>query len=137
MKSAVSEKKAEELEWYKSQSVKSHKDAYIQDRMLQLEPISTGYSKLDEVLNGGLQPGRVYTIGAISSLGKTTFFNQMAESISSDGTSVLYYTLEMSESELNSKGVSRNTFKVMQRRLMRLTNFGAIAPIFLKMIKKS
>lgn len=112
MKSAVSEKKAEELEWYKSQSVKSHKDAYIQDRMLQLEPISTGYSKLDEVLNGGLQPGRVYTIGAISSLGKTTFFNQMAESISSDGTSVLYYTLEMSESELNSKGVSRNTFKV-------------------------
>lgn len=112
MKSAVSEKKAEELEWYKSQSVKSHKDAYIQDRMLQLEPISTGYSKLDEVLNGGLQPGRVYTIGAISSLGKTTFFNQMAESISSNGTSVLYYTLEMSETELNSKGVSRNTFKV-------------------------
>lgn len=108
----VLDKQKEALEEYKSQSVKSHKDVYVKDRMLQLDPISTGYPNLDEVLNGGLQPGRVYTIGAISSLGKTTFFNQMAEYVSSKNTDVIYYTLEMSEAELNSKGISRNTYRI-------------------------
>lgn len=105
------EKKLRLLE-YKKQSVKEKKEVYIKNRMLQLEPISTGYSKLDYVLNGGLQRGRLYTIGAISSLGKTTYFNQMAEYISSQGTDVLYFTLEMSEEELDSKGISRHTYKV-------------------------
>ena len=97
MAQSLLDKQKEALEAYKSQSVKAHKDFYVKDRMLQLDPISTGYPNLDEVLNGGLQPGRVYTIGAISSLGKTTFFNQMAEYVSS---------------ELNSKGISRNTYRI-------------------------
>ena len=40
--------------------------------------ISTGFERLDEELDGGLYEG-LYVIGAISSLGKTTYCLQMAD----------------------------------------------------------
>ena len=40
---------------------------------------STGFGKVDRLLDGGFYPG-LYIIGAISSLGKTTFCLQMADS---------------------------------------------------------
>lgn len=68
----------------------------------------TGFSNLDKHLDGGLYAG-VYFIGAISSLGKTTFILQMADSIAKAGNHVLYFSLEMSRSELIAKSLSRLT----------------------------
>lgn len=70
--------------------------------------ISTGFSNLDLVLDGGLYEG-LYIIGAISSLGKTTLITQIADQIAGDGTDVLIFSLEMARNELIAKSISRHT----------------------------
>ena len=71
--------------------------------------IPTGFCALDGELDGGLYPG-LYIIGAISSLGKTTFCLQMADQIAKgSGRDVLVFSLEMSREELMAKSVSRLT----------------------------
>ena len=70
--------------------------------------IATGFKNLDECLDGGLFTG-LYCLGAISSLGKTTFTLQIADHVASTGTPVLYFALEMSWEEMTSKSISRTT----------------------------
>jgi len=66
--------------------------------------IRTGYANLDNEMI--LYPG-LYVLGAISSLGKTTFAHQLADQLSEQGNHVLYFSLEQSRLELISKGISR------------------------------
>ena len=70
--------------------------------------IPTGFEGLDNILDGGLFPG-LYIVGAISSLGKTTFCLQMADQIAAAGHDVLIFSLEMARSELIAKSISRLT----------------------------
>jgi len=72
--------------------------------------ISTGFKKLDKSLDGGLYEG-LYCIGAISSLGKTTFILQIADQIAELENDVLIFSLEMSRFELMAKSISRETMK--------------------------
>lgn len=69
----------------------------------------TGFSVLDAELEGGLYEG-FYIIAAITSLGKTALALQMADNIANGGRDVLYITLEMAESELIARSLSRHTF---------------------------
>jgi replicative DNA helicase len=71
--------------------------------------LSTGFNKLDGIFDGGLYDG-LYVLGAISSLGKTTFAIQIADYLSSQGHDVLYISLEMSRYEIMAKSISRNTY---------------------------
>lgn len=77
------------------------------------EPISTGFFNLNDALDGGLYAG-LYVIGAISSLGKTTFTLQMADAIAAAGHDVLIFSLEMAKKELIAKSISRLSFKGMK-----------------------
>jgi replicative DNA helicase len=70
--------------------------------------IPTGFGKLDEYLCGGLFEG-LYVIGAISSLGKTTFALQIVDYIAQNGQDALIFSLEMSRFELMAKSISRLT----------------------------
>lgn len=72
------------------------------------EAIPTGFSKLDKELDGGLYEG-LYTLGAVSSLGKTTLALQMADQIAQRGKDVLIISLEMARTELMAKSISRHT----------------------------
>lgn len=74
-----------------------------------LRPISTGFEKMDVQLSGGLIPG-LYVVGAISSLGKTTFIHQMADAIAGQRIPVLFFSLEMSKKEMVSKSLSRQMY---------------------------
>ena len=67
----------------------------------------TGFNNLD-AQTGGVYPG-LYVLGAISSLGKTTFIHQMADQMAARGEDVLYFSLEQSRLELVSKSLSRLT----------------------------
>lgn len=69
----------------------------------------TGFPALDTLLDGGLYAG-LYVIGAVSSLGKTSFCIQLADQIAKSGKPVLYFSLEMSKDEIISKSISRLTF---------------------------
>lgn len=65
----------------------------------------TGFEVLDDEA-GGIYPG-LYVLGAISSLGKTTFLHQMADQMAGAGHHVLYFSLEQSRLELVSKSIAR------------------------------
>jgi replicative DNA helicase len=83
---------------------------YINDRQ-DIDAIPTGFNNLDKVLDGGLYEG-LYGIGAISSLGKTTFALQIADNIAKVvKRPVLYYALEMGTYEMMAKSISRITFE--------------------------
>ncbi len=73
--------------------------------------ISTGFEDLDRELDGGLYSG-LYILGAISSMGKTTFLLQIADQIAQGEKDVLYFSLEMAASELISKSISRHTYQL-------------------------
>lgn len=72
-------------------------------------PIKTAFNELDTALNGGLKENLI-TIGAITSLGKTSFILQVADQIAQKGHNVLFYSLEMSRKELMAKSISRNMY---------------------------
>lgn len=69
---------------------------------------STGFASVDSLLDGGLYAG-LYCIGAISSLGKTSFCLQIADNIARAGQDVLIFSLEMARNELIAKSISRIT----------------------------
>ena len=71
--------------------------------------IPTRFKRLDTYLDGGLYEG-LYIIGAISSLGKTSWILQIADQIATKGQDVLFFSLEMSKYELMAKSISRLTF---------------------------
>lgn len=71
---------------------------------------TTGFKCLDNLLDGGLYTG-LYVIGAISSLGKTSFVVHMADNIAKTGRKVIYISLEMAEEEIIAKSISRLTLE--------------------------
>lgn len=100
---------AEQLAEYNARSGAARLDAFIAQWNAGRDTATpTGFDSLDKILDGGLFPG-LYTIGAISSLGKTTFCLQMADSIAASGRDVLYFSLEQSAAELTAKTLSRLT----------------------------
>lgn len=72
--------------------------------------IKTGFWTFDDAIGGGLRHSRTYTIAAMPSVGKSTFILQMACSIAANYDTnrrdVLFFGLEMSETELLAKAVS-------------------------------
>lgn len=71
--------------------------------------VITGFPSLDKELGGHLYSG-LYCIGAISSLGKTTFIAQIADHIASQGIDVLFFSLEMGKCEMICRSLTRDLF---------------------------
>lgn len=85
------------------------------------EPLATGFVQLDTLLDGGFYPG-LYTIGAVSSLGKTTFVLQLMDHFAALGQDVLFFSLETAASELVAKSLSRLSYSLAKRtKLQALT----------------
>lgn len=78
------------------------------DKFTRYKDRKTGYGNMDVVQS--LYPG-LYVLGAISSLGKTTFAHQMADYLATSGDEVLYFSLEQNRLELVSKSIARRMFK--------------------------
>lgn len=71
------------------------------------DPIPTGLAGIDRALGGGL-PGRgLVTLGAVSSVGKTTLAVQIADTMAAAGRGVLFVTVEQSAEEIVAKSLSR------------------------------
>src|SRR5918995_2230169 len=65
------------------------------------EPLlSTGISGLDDILAGGLAPGRVYLLEGSPGTGKTTIATQYLRTGAAAGERTLYITLSETEDEL-------------------------------------
>ena len=86
--------------------------AALADYMANPPPdVPTGFTMLDHELgdefNAGGLPVGLITIGAISSLGKTTYALQIADHIAESGRDVLIVALEMTAVELAAKSITR------------------------------
>lgn len=69
----------------------------------------TGFNGLDRLLFGGLTSG-LHCIGAISSLGKSTFVMQIADNMANNDIPVIIFSLEMKAIDLTAKAISRQTY---------------------------
>lgn len=67
----------------------------------------TGFRNLDEQA-GAIYSG-LYTIGGISSVGKTSFITQLADQMAAQGQHVIFFSMEQSRLEIASKSISRLT----------------------------
>ena len=101
-------KQEEKLEYLKNSSA-SHLQEFIDGikSSVNTQYFPTGFEKLDSILGGGLFEGLV-TVGAISSLGKTSLILQIADQVAQSETDVLIFSLEMARTELMSKSISRH-----------------------------
>ena len=90
---------------------------YLQDTINAIQGIGqtktapcapTGFAKLDKALGGGLYEG-LSVIGAISSIGKTSFTMQAACQIALSGIGVIIFSLEEPRRSLMLKNISRET----------------------------
>lgn len=71
--------------------------------------VPTGFTYFDKVIGGGLFP-KMYCIGAMPTVGKTTFVMQIADNLARRGVDVMTFNLEMSHIDLIAKSVSRLTY---------------------------
>lgn len=79
------------------------------ERFKSGKSIKTGFSNYDAVQP--LYPG-LYVVGAISSLGKTTFCHQLGDQLAKQGQHVLYFSIEQNRLEMVTKGLSRLTEQI-------------------------
>jgi len=77
------------------------------ERFKQAKNRQTGFSNIDAKMPGAY-PG-LYTLAAISSLGKTTLALQMADQFAAAGHEVLFFSMEQSRLEMVSKSLARLT----------------------------
>lgn len=61
--------------------------------------VSTGWEEIDDVLKG-IKKKRVYLIGGLPGIGKTSFLVALARNILLQNRKVLYFTLEMTQDEI-------------------------------------
>lgn len=110
---------------YQRESVEGYIDSFFNgvSDSVNTPAIPTGFNGLDKLLEGGLYEG-LYIVGAISSLGKTTFVLQAADQIAAAGQDVIIFSLEMARSELIAKSISRLTYKRAQRKADAKTTRG-------------
>lgn len=87
--------------------VTSYETEYRSDRWRTRDIYCTGFNRLDRAIK--ITDG-LYILGAISSLGKTTFALQIADHVAENGRDVIIFSLEMSRKELIDKSICRMIF---------------------------
>lgn len=109
--------KEKELDDYLKESSGAYVGDWWENIKLKKDSVAipTGFQMLDEKLDGGLYDG-LYTFGAVSSLGKTTFLLQIFDQLASKGYDVMIFSLEMSRDELIAKSISRITYGLDKER---------------------
>lgn len=80
---------------------------------VEYRPISTGFSGLDTILNGGFDPGTMSIVVAEPGTGKTALVMQIAENMAKNGQPVIVFNLEMSEDQLIARSLSRLTAEIV------------------------
>lgn len=99
---------------HKIRSLLPEFNAYIQDQQNN-RYMPTGFKCFDKALGGGLYP-KMYVIGAISSLGKTTFTLQIADYVAKAGNDVVIFSLEMAKEDIIARSISHQTAIIAENK---------------------
>lgn len=106
--------------------------------------LSTGFSRLDEVLSGGFVGSGLITVAARPGTGKTTVALNLADNAAQTGHKVLYFSLEMDRKQLWARRVGactrmkyssiyRGEFRNDEdfKRVMEATNYLSRQPLYI------
>lgn len=116
-----------ERESYEKHSASQYLGSFVSDTIAKGQDfIPTGFYEIDKTLDGGLRAG-LYFIGAVSSLGKTTFLLQISDHIAAHGKDVIYISLEMSARELIARSISRHTYIRSEDKKLAKTTLGVMS----------
>ena len=115
----------EKEQYIKQNATSSYIDSFLDGVKgnASVAAIKTGFNNLDKELGGGLYEG-LYTLGALSSQGKTTYTMQLASQIAASGKDVLIFALEMSRNELIAKMISKHTAQLALERGLMVNEYG-------------
>lgn len=102
------------------QIVKDNKENYFNENVGK-NLVKTGFYKLDDCL-GGLEGGDVTVIGARPGVGKSAIVTQMIGQMAKNGYRIGYFNLEMNESQVYERFVSRLA-KLSLTRVRRAKSF--------------
>ncbi len=83
--------------------------------------VRTGIRSLDRCLSGGLRSG-LTVLGALPGTGKSTLAFQIARNVSSAGTPVIIYSLEMPRNQILAKMISRQTYLISPEAAVSVTD---------------
>lgn len=83
--------------------------------------VKTGFAQLDECI-GTLENGDVTIIGARPAVGKSAFATQMIAQMAEKGAKIAYFNLEMNESQVYERFISRLS-KISLKRVRRANAF--------------
>lgn len=116
--------KLQENETLKAKSLKQIvqecKENYFNEHVGE-KLLKTGFYKLDDCL-GGLEGGDVTVIGARPSVGKSAFVTQVIGQMAKKGYKIGYFNLEMNESQVYERFVSRLS-EISLTRVRRAKSF--------------
>jgi|GEM_PF-3413375 replicative DNA helicase len=72
--------------------------------------MQTGFPELDQVIGGfGLERGKVYSIGGLSGMGKTTFALNVVTNLAKNNYRTMFFSYEMSEADIQYKILGAET----------------------------
>lgn len=99
-------------------------DSFFDKLQAEDDPIPTGFKRLDKIISGGTEDDeeeggllpKLYVLGALSSLGKTTFALQIADNIAKQGRDVYIFALEMPKETYIAKSISRTMYEITQEK---------------------
>lgn len=86
----------------------------------KVPPAMSGLKNFDDAQKGFF-PG-LYVLGAVPSLGKTSFMSQLADNMACSGNAVLFFSLEQSRLEMTTKSISRITAQLDKRNAVSSIN---------------
>ncbi len=81
----------------------------LEDLKDQKRPHSTGLSRLDNAMGGGLYPGKAYGFAARKKIGKTVLASTISCNLNQAGVKHLFVCGEMSPKEIHQRNLSRLT----------------------------
>jgi len=124
---AIAKEKEKEKEIYINEnSLINYLDSFLDHIEHPRKTIQSYFTNLDKILKGGFREGLI-TLGAVSSLGKTSFILQLADQIAqSRQQDILYYSLEMAKDELIAKSLSRIMYLKCETKTQNVKNHSEI-----------
>ena len=99
----------------------------IKDKLKKpVERYSTGMSKLDKAMGGGLYAGFTYGFAGQEKMGKTTMAHTISKNLADQGITHMYAALEMGSEQIEQRNLSRdmkiNSLKFLDQDLFLKTS---------------
>lgn len=108
--------------YYKEHHKRTDHDTFLDQKQDAVRIVDKHMKGLNKILNGGITYGKLYTLGADTSLGKTAFTLQLVKALANQNFPTLYFALEMDAPELDAILLSNQSYIIAKEENKDLTS---------------